>query len=228
MGAFATVVILLAGLGLTRAALFIDPADIPSTDRKYEYIIVGAGPGGSVVLSRLSEDLDANVLLIEAGPKCVIGCFLSISYLPILWIHSDEGVLAIQVPYLGYTLQPNTTYYWNYTTTPQTGLVDGRAIVYSRGCVLGGSSQSATQTSWFGRGAHGTTSTDTLRSVGTTAGPGTLSSSTSERPGTFCRWEVPHAYESIAERTPCSARRSPQYEWSKSTSRYMDIAARSI
>nr|VWO99076.1 Zn(2)-C6 fungal-type domain-containing protein [Ganoderma boninense] len=111
--------LVVAGLGLTRAALFADPSDFPP-DRKYEYIVVGAGPGGSVVASRLSEDPNANVLLIEAGPN-------------------DEGILEIEVPYLGYTLQPDTAYDWNYTTTPQKGL-DDRVILYSRGRVLGGSS----------------------------------------------------------------------------------------
>ncbi|TBU54878.1 aryl-alcohol-oxidase from pleurotus Eryingii [Dichomitus squalens] len=108
-----------ANLGLASAALFTDPADILA-DKQYHYIVVGAGPGGSVVASRLSEDPQTNVLLIEAGP-------------------SDEGVLPIEVPYLAYELQPNTTHDWNYTTTPQTGL-DGRAVIYSRGRVLGGSS----------------------------------------------------------------------------------------
>ena len=51
---------------------------------------------------------------------------------------SDESVLDIQVPYLAFDLEPNTIYYWNYTTTPQPGL-DGRDVVYPRGRVLGGS-----------------------------------------------------------------------------------------
>ena len=54
-------------------------------------------------------------------------------------LYSDSGVLAIHVPYLAYTLQPNTAYDWNYTTTPQSGL-NGRTIPYPRGRVLGGSS----------------------------------------------------------------------------------------
>ena len=54
-------------------------------------------------------------------------------------IHSDAGVFAMEVPLLASRLQPNTTYDWNYTTVPQTGL-DGRVISYTRGHVLGGSS----------------------------------------------------------------------------------------
>ncbi|KAI0717830.1 aryl-alcohol-oxidase from pleurotus Eryingii [Cerioporus squamosus] len=101
------------------AVLVGDPADLPN-HKQYDYIIIGAGPGGSTVANRLSEDPHVNVLLVEAGP-------------------SDEGVLAIEVPFLASQLQPNTPYDWNYTTTPQQGL-NGRAISYARGHVLGGSS----------------------------------------------------------------------------------------
>jgi len=86
---------------------------------EFDYIIVGAGTAGCVLANRLSADQDVNVLLIEAGGK------------------DDYFWIDIPVGYL-YTIgNPRTD--WCYSIEPDPGL-NGRAIGYARGKVLGGCS----------------------------------------------------------------------------------------
>jgi choline dehydrogenase len=85
----------------------------------YDYIIVGAGTAGCVLANRLTRNRDVEVLLIEAGGRD-----------DYLWIH-------IPVGYLHCIGNPRTD--WMYNTEPDAGL-GGRALIYPRGKVLGGSS----------------------------------------------------------------------------------------
>lgn len=85
----------------------------------YDYIIVGAGTAGCVLANRLTRNRDINVLLIEAGGRD-----------DYMWIH-------IPVGYLRCIGNPRTD--WLYQTEPDAGL-GGRALIYPRGKVLGGSS----------------------------------------------------------------------------------------
>jgi choline dehydrogenase len=86
---------------------------------EYDFIIVGGGSAGCVLANRLSEDLNKNVLLLEAGGKD--------NY---IWIH-------IPVGYLYCMGNPRTD--WGFNTIEQAGL-NGRALNYPRGRVLGGCS----------------------------------------------------------------------------------------
>jgi choline dehydrogenase len=85
----------------------------------FDYIIVGAGTAGCLLANRLSADATKRVLLIEAGRKDDYH-----------WIH-------IPVGYLYCIGNPRTD--WLFKTEPDAGL-NGRALRYPRGKVLGGCS----------------------------------------------------------------------------------------
>jgi choline dehydrogenase len=84
----------------------------------YDYVIVGAGSAGCVLAARLSEDPEASVLLLEAGPPDV-----------------NQN---IHVP-LGYLSLAGTEVDWRYASAPEPNC-NGRRISLPRGRVLGGSS----------------------------------------------------------------------------------------
>ena len=85
----------------------------------FDYVIVGAGSAGCVLANRLSADPDVTVLLLEAGGRDNYH-----------WIHIPVGYL--------YTMNnPRTD--WCFMTEAEDGL-NGRALNYPRGKVLGGCS----------------------------------------------------------------------------------------
>jgi choline dehydrogenase len=84
----------------------------------YDYIVVGAGSAGCVLASRLTEDPDVEVLLIEAGPPDTLDN-----------IHIPLGVASLA----------RCAVDWDMWTGHEPGC-DGRRVYLPRGKTLGGSS----------------------------------------------------------------------------------------
>jgi choline dehydrogenase len=85
---------------------------------RHDYVIVGGGTAGCVLASRLSEDPEVRVLLLEAGP--------------------DTGPTAVAHP-IGWGMLWGTQIDWASQTVPQTR-AGGRISAWPHGKVLGGSS----------------------------------------------------------------------------------------
>ncbi len=83
----------------------------------FDYIIVGAGTAGCLLAGRLSANPKNKVLLLEAGGKD-----------DYFWIRVPRG-------YLFTMMNPRTD--WCFRTESSAGL-NGRALNYPRGKVLGG------------------------------------------------------------------------------------------
>ena len=94
-------------------------AEATPIEGEFDHIVVGAGSAGCVLANRLSADPGKRVLVLEAGGRDNW-----------IWFHIPVGYLfAIGNPRAD----------WMFKTEPEPGL-NGRALNYPRGKVVGGSS----------------------------------------------------------------------------------------
>lgn len=104
-------------MGSYDTTLSVDPESFCS--QPFDYLIVGGGTAGLVVATRLSENPNIRVGVLEAGPAAF-----------------DEPLINIPGRF-GESL--GTKYDWKFETTPQAG-IGGRQLPWPRGKVLGGTS----------------------------------------------------------------------------------------
>jgi hypothetical protein len=68
----------------------------------FEFVVVGGGSGGCAVASRLSEDPNTSVALLEAGGECNN------------WVVTSPGAMILQIA--------GKVNNWAFDTVPQVGL----------------------------------------------------------------------------------------------------------
>ena len=85
----------------------------------FDYVVIGAGSAGCVVARRLSDDANATVLLLEAGPPATG-----------FWNRTPAGMAK---------LHRSERHNWNYVTEPEPCL-GARSVYWPSGKALGGGS----------------------------------------------------------------------------------------
>ena len=97
----------------------VSAGDSSGSERRFDFIIAGAGSAGCVLASRLTEDPQVRVLLLEVGPR--------------------DRSWRIDMPAAVGSLLSSDRFNWNYVSDPEPHL-EGRRLTHPRGRVLGGSS----------------------------------------------------------------------------------------
>jgi choline dehydrogenase len=90
---------------------------MPAEIKAYDYVIVGAGSAGCVLASRLTEDPNTRVLLLEAG--------------------GPASAREVRIP-AAFSKLYKTVVDWNYSTEPEPCL-NNRKLYWPRGKMIGGS-----------------------------------------------------------------------------------------
>ncbi|MEO3388842.1 GMC family oxidoreductase N-terminal domain-containing protein [Mesorhizobium sp. CAU 1741] len=84
----------------------------------FDFVVVGAGAAGCVVASRLSEDRELRIALLEAG--------------------GGDGALIMRIPGANVATGTDPRYNWAYQSEPVPQL-GGRTLYWAQGKVIGGS-----------------------------------------------------------------------------------------
>lgn len=101
---------------------------IPGKNNSFHYVVVGGGTAGLVVASRLAQQANTTVAVIEAGN------FYEVDNGNLSVIPADAVFFAGSSP-----TDVNPLIDWGFVSSPQAGLND-RTLHYARGKCLGGSS----------------------------------------------------------------------------------------
>jgi len=119
MGLFSTPTLLPDASAYATAAN-IAPSTVQEAQKakSYDFIICGGGTAGCVIASRLSEDPNTSVLVLEAG--------------------GNNNALEVKAPG-AFTKNFRTERDWDYTTTPQANVLN-KEMQWPRGKLIGGSS----------------------------------------------------------------------------------------